>query len=247
MNELLDAQDIVGSKARCEMLVSPVIDGYVLQDTMENSYVKGNFQKVPILVGSNANETAFITCTQFNETANVTQVEAFFKTLYNTTIINDIHRIYGSIVDYNSPLIYLNIVFSDSWAHCGSRRIVSHFTNYGVPSFWYTYNHVLPVTPPCQGAFHVAELLMIFPYLLPYLYPHYSFTPLEEQLSTDMILYWTNFIRTSNPNNGSNLTLWDNYHTSLDNDFVLDINLRMRTSYYNFSCSQLWDRYVGTI
>ncbi|CAF2049130.1 unnamed protein product [Rotaria magnacalcarata] len=247
VDEILDAQDMVAYKARCRMLVSPVIDSYVLKDTMENSYVKGDFQKVPILVGSNANETAFVTCTQFNETANVTQVEAFLKTLYNTTIINDINTIYGPIFDCKSPLTYLNIVYSDSWAHCGSRRIVSYFTNYGVSSFWYTYNHILPVTPPCQGAFHVAELLMIFPFLVPYLYPHYSFSPLEEQLSTNMILYWTNFIRTSDPNNGSNLTSWDNYRASLDNDFVLDINLRMRTFYYNFTCSLLWDRYAVII
>ncbi|CAF3396204.1 unnamed protein product [Rotaria socialis] len=246
VDQILIAQDTVASKSISGIVASPVIDNYVLDDIMENSYMKGNFQKIPILVGSNANETSLFTCPLFNGTANTTQVEAFFKTIYNDSIINDLANTYGSIFSCNNPLTYLNIVYSDSWAHCGSRRVASHFASHGLPSFLYTYDHVLPVTPSCVGVFHVAELLMLFPSLLHYMYPNYNFTDSEQQLSTNMILYWINFIRTSNPNSSRNLTVWDSYRSSCDNDFVLDTNLRMRNYYYNFTCSNLWDRYAVT-
>jgi carboxylesterase type B len=92
----------------------PVIDGYVLNDIMENYYARGNFQKMPILIGTTANETTMITCSIFNDTANGAQVQAFFKTLYNTTIVDEIPTIYGPISASNNPLTYLNIVYSDS-------------------------------------------------------------------------------------------------------------------------------------
>ncbi len=167
---------------------------------MENNYAKGNFQKIPKLIGSNRNEASLFTCPVFHETANTTQVQEFFNTEYNATIVSEIPTIYGPISAYNNSLTYLNIVYSDSWGHCGSRRIVSKFSSYGLPSYFYTYNHLLPAASSCLGVTHAAELPMLFPSRLPYLYPNYNFTALEQQLSTNMMLYWANFIYTSNPN-----------------------------------------------
>jgi len=131
---------------------------------MENNYAKGNFQKIPILIGSTTSETSLFTCPVFNQTANTTQVQAFFNTAYNATIVSEIPTIYGPISAYDN--------------HCGSRRIASKFSSYGVPSYFYTYNHLLPVASSCLGVIHAAELPMLFPSLLPYLYPNYNFTAL---------------------------------------------------------------------
>jgi carboxylesterase type B len=246
VEQILTVQNIIASKSIFGSSAIPVIDGYVLNDIMENIYVKGNFQKVPILIGSNTNETSLFTCPIFNQTANITQVQEFFNMVYNTTIISDIPTIYGPISAYDDPLTYLNIVYSDSWLHCGSRRIASRFASLGLPSYFYTYNHLLPVAPSCFGVAHAAELPMLFPLLLPFLYPNYTFTPSELQLSTNMILYWANFIHTSNPNHIGGPANWDAYAISSDNDFVLNINPRMRNYYYNATCSRFWDLYAVT-
>jgi carboxylesterase type B len=246
VNQILTVQDTIASKSIFDATASPVIDGYVVNDIMENNYARGDFQKVPILIGSNTNETSLFTCPIFNGTANNTQVQAFFNILYNATIVAEIPTIYGSISAYNNSLTYLNIVFSDSWAHCGSRRIASKFSTYGVPSYLYTYNHLIPTAPSCFGVAHAAELPMFFPSLLPFLYPNYNFTALEQQLSTNMMLYWANFIHKSNPSYTGNPANWDAYLTSADNDFVLDINPRMRNYYYSPICSRLWDLYAVT-
>jgi carboxylesterase type B len=246
VEQILTVQNIIASKTIFSVSASPVIDGYVLNDIMENSYAKGNFQKIPIMVGSNTNETSLFTCPVFNMTANTTQVQTFFDAVYNTTIVSEIPTHYGPISAYDNPLTYLNVVYSDSWLHCGSRRIASQFFSHGVPSYFYTYNHLIPVTPYCLGVTHAAELPMIFPFLLPFLYPNYTLTPLELQLSTNMMLYWANFIRTSNPNYIGNPANWDAYMISSDNDFVLDINPQMRKNYYNATCTRFWDLYAVT-
>ncbi|CAM2729777.1 unnamed protein product [Rotaria socialis] len=214
-----------------------------LNDIMENYYARGNFQKVPILIETTANETTTVICQIFNGTANSVQVQAYFKILYNTTIIDEILKIDGPISALNNPLTYLNIVFSDSWMHCGSRRIASTFSSYGLPSYLYTYNHVLTVTPSCLGATHAAELSMFFPSYLRYFLRNYTFTALDQQLSTNMMLYWANVIYNSNPNYSRNSTNWDVYHNVIDNDFFLEINSQMRNHYYNPTCSRFWGRF----
>ena len=212
----------------------------------KNYYAKGHFQKVPLLIGSTTNETSIFTCSVFNGTANSTQVQEFLNTQYNTTIVDEIPKIYGPVSTYDNPLTYLNIVFSDAWAHCGSRRMASKFSIYGPPSYLYTYNHIIPVAPPCWGVPHAAELPMIFPSFLSVFFPNYNFTALEQQLSRNMMLYWANFIRSGNPNYNGSPAKWDTYLTSSDDDFVLDINPRMRNDYYDPPCSRLWDLYAVT-
>lgn len=246
VEEILKIQDIIAAKNIFGASASPVIDDYVLTEIMENSYAKGNFQRVPVLIGSNKNETSLFTCPYFKEVANETQVQAFFNLIYNATIVSAIPNFYGPISAYNNPLAYLNTVYTDSWAHCGSRRIAYRFSSYGLPSYLYTYNHLIQAGSSCLGVAHALELLMIFPDLIPAFYPGYHFNALEEQLSKEMMLYWASFIRTSNPNYSGNPANWDAYTSTSDNDFVLDINPQMRERYYNFTCSDLWDLYAVT-
>ena len=246
VDEILTIQRIMSSKSIFGVSATPVIDGYVLNDIMENNYARGSFQKVPTLIGSNTNETSLFTCSVFNYSATTAQVQAFFDMAYNATIVSEIPSIYGSISAYDNPLSYLNTVYSDSWCHCGSRRIASKFADYGQSSYLYTYDHLIPVAPSCFGLAHAAELPMLFPSLLPYLYPNYNLTALEQQLSTDMILYWASFIRTSDPNYAGSPTHWEAYRNTYDDDFLLDINPRMRNYYYNATCSRLWDLYAVT-
>jgi carboxylesterase type B len=246
VDQILTVQTTIASQSLFEVAGFPVIDGYVLNDIMENNYARGDFQKVPILVGATTNETSVITCPYFNNSANTAQVQAFFDLIYNATMINKIPDIYGPISTYKNPLTYLNTVYSDSWAHCGSRRMAAEFSTHGVLSYLYTYNHLVPVTPLCLGIAHGTELAMLFPDFFHPFYPNYNFTELEQQLSTNMILYWANFIHTSNPNFAGSLAYWDAYVVTSDNDFVLDVHPQMRNYYYNVSCSQLWDPYAVT-
>lgn len=244
VSQILEVQNILASQSLFGISASPVIDGYVLTDTMEDNYVKGYFQKVPLLVGSNTNETSVFTCPFFNSTATVSQVQAFFNRVYGSSITNKIPTVYGPISAYDNPLSYLNTVFSDSWGHCGSRRVASTFSSYSLPSYFYTYNHLLSAAPSCYGVAHAAELPMFFRSVLLDLYPNYNFTTSEQQLSQHMILYWANFIHNSNPNYNGDPETWTTYQTSSDNDLVIDVNSQMRNHYYNATCSGLWDKYA---
>jgi len=246
VKEILKVQGTISAKSLFGVAARPVIDDYVLNDIMENNYARGNFQKVPVLIGSNTNETSLFTCPHFGGSATIDQVQEFFTTIYNTTIINQIPDIYGPISTASNPLTYLNIVYSNSWAHCASRRIAAKFASHQIASYLFTYNHLIPVSSSCHGVSHAAELPMLFPSFLHVLFPNYNLTAEEQQLSTNMMLYWANFIRTSNPNFEGSLANWDAYSLISDNDFVLDIQPRTRNYYYNATCSRFWDLYAVT-
>ena len=243
VQQILTVQNIVASKSIVTMAASPAIDGYALDDTMENNIAKGNFKRVPVLVGSTGNETSIFTCRIFNDTATISQVEAFFNRIYNATIIDKIPDVYGPISTVDNPLSYLNNVYSDSWAHCGARRLAAKFSHYNLSTYFFTYNHPLRVLPPCYSAFHGGDVLMFFLSFLDGSGLNVNFTREEQQLSTNMMLYWANFIYSSNPNFQGSLTYWDAFSITADNDLVLDIEPYRRNHYYNRSCSNLWDLY----
>ena len=242
---ILAVQNILASQNMFGAFATLTIDGYVLDNTLEYNYAKGAFQKMPLLIGTNTNETSFFTCQYFNQTASIAQVQAFFIQTYGSAIASEIAIVYGSISSYSNPLAYLNTVFSDSWVHCGSRRMASTFSSYGLPSYLYTYDYLLPATSSCFGVPHAAELPMLFPSILPGLYPNYNLTTSDQQISKNMILYWANFIHSSNPNFNGALANWDPYRSSLDDDFVIDGGPYMRHHYYNATCSRLWDHYAS--
>ncbi|CAF1480081.1 unnamed protein product [Adineta ricciae] len=244
VDRILEIQDVV-SKHNTGVITMPVIDDYVIDDFMENKLAKGDFHKVPLLIGSNTNETSSLVCPIFNGTANRTQMETFLSTIYNSTILNEIPTVYGPISASKNPLTYVNIVYSDSWAHCGSRRMAARFSDYGLSSYFYTYNYILPVAPTCFGVSHTAELTMFFPSILSLLYPHYKLTTSEQELARDMILYWVNFIRSSNPNYRTSAINWNIYLTSSDNDLVLDMDSHMRNQYFSDVCINIWDRHAA--
>jgi carboxylesterase type B len=129
---------------------------------------------------------------------------------------------------------------------CGSRRIASKFSSYGLPSYLYTYNHRLSATSSCSGVAHASELPMLFPSYLTYFLRNYTLTSTDQQLSTNMMLYWAHFIHNSNPNYNGSPAIWDVYRNSTDNDFVPDVNPQMRSNHYNPTCSRLGDRYAVT-
>ena len=246
VDQILKIQDVITDQSLFGTAAVPVIDGYVLDDIMENYYARGQFQRVPALIGSTTNETSLFTCPYFHGSATVDQVEDFFSKVYNTTIINQLSTIYGSITSYNNPLSYLNTVYSDSWVHCGSRRVAAKFSSSGLPSYLFTYNHLIPVAAACLGVAHAAELPMLFPGTLSNMFPNYNLTEQEQQLSKNMMLYWASFIRTSNPSYVGAPTRWDSYQIISDNDLVLNIQSNMRNYFYNSTCSGLWDFYAVT-
>ena len=240
---ILAAQNILGSKNVFDISATPINDGYVLNSTWEDGFANGTFQKVPLLIGTDTNETSLFTCPLFNRVATIGQVHAFLLQLYGSAIANAIPNVYGAISSYANPLAYLNTVFSDSWLHCGSRRAAFASSRYGAPTYLYTYNHAMGNTPPCFGVPHAAELPMLFPSILPFLYPNYNLTASEQQLSKILMLRWANFIDASDPNYNEAPVKWTPYNSASDGDFVLDVSSSMRYLYYNSSCSRLWDRY----
>jgi carboxylesterase type B len=71
VKQILSVQGIIASKSIFGVAATPVIDDYVLNDIMENNYARGNFKKVPVLIGSTTNETNLFTCAHFHDSATI--------------------------------------------------------------------------------------------------------------------------------------------------------------------------------
>ena len=65
-----------------------------------------------------------------------------------------------------------------------------------------------------------------------------QFTPAEEQLSDQMIGYWTNFAKTGNPN-GDDLPLWPPYDATTENTIALDTPITVLAGYHRGQCQFL--------
>lgn len=87
--------------------------------------------------------------------------------------------------------------------------------------YFYLFDHKSPFSDPrYKGASHTEDLPYIFgfptEYASKYELANISITEHEFALSKKMMIYWTNFAKTGNPNNGtkaSSLTVWPEYDT----------------------------------
>jgi carboxylesterase type B len=222
--------------------VFPTIDGYVLTDTLDNILAKGLFLDVPLLIGSTTNETSEFTCPLFGGSANTTQVQDYLINLYGSSLADEVVNFYGTIPSSDS-LSYLNTVFSDSLFHCTARRTAESLTSSGQHVYLYTFNLPLPLMPACYGVSQGSELTMLFP-TFNGTNGRYNLMTSSEQLSENMVLYWANFITNGDPNFAGAPTVWKSYNITSDDDLVIDVAPFMRHSFYNATCSGLWDQIV---
>lgn len=142
-----------------ELIYAPIVDGYVLRETIDKSVENGNIAKVPMIIGST------------KEDITVTKEEAELQD----------SKINKSCIEWS----LMNEKINEN------------------PSYVYYFKRDLPGDN--AGAFHSAELWYMFGTL------DKCWRPMEKEdfnLSKEMILYWSNFIKSSNPN-GEGLELWE--------------------------------------
>ncbi|EFC40261.1 predicted protein [Naegleria gruberi] len=218
---------------------NPIVDGYVLTDTPDNNFAKGYFLKVPLIIGTVSNETTYFTCPLFNYYASVSQVENFLTAQYGSSIFSKIVQFYGPVPSTQS-IQYLNNVFNDAAFRCSSRRDSVQYANRGIPSYLYNFNRNL-ISNQCLGVYHGLDLVFLFPAFSPY-----GLFGVDKILSKQMILYWTNFIVSGNPNYNNSPSQWNSYSTLKDNELSIDLTSQQVTITSIDVCTQFWDKLAVT-
>ena len=200
----------------------PVIDGYVIPQSPFLAFQEGNQAKVPVLLGSNADEGTLIYPIfetpfaeyRYDSLANDKLPEKFYEEFPETS--DQIISLYPGI-EYRDQKAEVDLL-GDSmfgskvrhYAECASKTQEVYF---------YFFKRVPLSSSQTSGAGHAAELPFV----------HGTSTPLlpmsheDKKLSSVMVDYWTQFAKTGNPN-GSGHPEWPTFINSNPMNMSFDRN-----------------------
>ncbi len=220
----------------------PTLDNFIFEDYPINVIQSGDYNQVPLIVGSNANESslsspAVVLPFMVNVLVNTTIPPAFQDALYQLYPI-------GSTND-SARMAYIDIL-TDVQFTAPARRIAQCVSNNQLePVFRYFFEHNHAGFFGNYGAYHGIELFYLFNVWEPPNIPFGSFHTTDDELVSEaMLQYWVNFANTGNPNNGD-LANWPPYEADKDcyltfESPIVDDNCGLRTAKSDF-----WDDLVG--
>ena len=185
---------------------SPVVDGYVLPESVADIFAEDKQNHVPLITGWNADES-FIASIK-NKDDYKKQVEQ----QYGADAENFL-KYFPAETDEQAARSQVEISRNQIFALSGYNwaNMQSKYAN--SPVYVYNFNRKVPATAEYAkfGAFHTAEV----PYVMNNLKTLKN-RPLEEEdykLANMMCDYWVNFVKTGNPN-GAGLSEWPKYNTT---------------------------------
>lgn len=198
------------------------IDGYVLNDSVMNVILSGKQQKVPLMIGSNANEILTIEpmflrgMKKISDLTYQNMVKNFFKTSDPSKIL----EVYNKH-KFGSNFKALKVLLEDSLFHAPVHMVSKAMEDQN-PGTVFTYHYAKSVLGLKAG--HGAELFHLFgkENLLSLLtFPNNPFgflTPSEKAFSRMFRRYWTQFAHEQDPN-----SLQNPYWPTYDSGLVLNI------------------------
>jgi para-nitrobenzyl esterase len=192
---------------------SPIIDGYVLPESIFTLFKNGKENRVDLLTGWNQDE-GFV----FEQAKSAEDFRKEAAQKYGTDAAEFL-KYYPAGTDAEAARSQLNF----------SRDMIFGMQNYvwanmevaqGMRVYVYRFARKPPATGEYvkYGAFHTAEV--------PYAYDNLAFVnrpwePVDHALATEMSAYWVNFAKTGDPN-GAGLPVWSRYTMTDKQIMVLD-------------------------
>jgi para-nitrobenzyl esterase len=183
----------------------PDIDGLVLTQSLKTAFATGQFNQVPVMVGTNHDEWRLFVGLAELEGAPVTAANyqaTIAATLGLPAAAAAVIAAQYPLSAYPSPAVAMGAVGTDAIFACPALTADQSLSKY-VPTYAYEFNDenapeisLPPVSFP-YGAAHATEL----PYLFSFSNVAYPavLTPPQQQLAAAMKQDWTNFARQGSP------------------------------------------------
>ena len=227
VQDLLAANLQPGVVSGGKFQVGLMADGTTIPEPMRNLFAAGNFNRVPIINGTNRDEYDWFQAMAEIITGHVVTASEYPGRLVSTfgaTVAPTVLALYP-LNKFPSPSNALAAAIGDNAFVCnGNRRTNRVLTRFVKDVYGYEFD--VPTSPspwpvvsfPYQSA-HTIEIQYLFP-----LFHGGSGTPHElngqqKQLARQMVQYWTTFARTGTPN--SSLPFWHRYDANVDNEISL--------------------------
>ena len=203
-----------------QMNWQPVVDNVVFNNFPRQLIQSGNFNKVPLIIGSNADEMSLSapkTVLPFMVTALIkSSVPQQYQTLAN--------ELYPAGTNSDEARKSYIGLLTDAQFTANARRTaqcVSVNQTEPVWRYFFTHRHTIPQLETL-GSYHGMELFYVFNnWENTLLGSGFLFKPEDKAVQDAMLKYWVNFAATGNPN-GEKLANWPLYRSS--NDCFLEIN-----------------------
>lgn len=193
----------------------PCVDGWLLPDSVSALFTAGDYNQVPVLLGSNANEMTSLT-----PPGTIPKTKDDLDAWVAETYGNNTDEFY-SYYPVNGPYGVRDAFLAarrDTWFTLGMRTWARNVTAHGEPAYLYFFTKHPPVSGQSYlKAFHGAEISYVFGNLDA---TDGDFTEADFALADTVSSYWVNFARQGDPN-GDSLPLWPPYN--LDNEPFIDL------------------------
>jgi para-nitrobenzyl esterase len=232
----------------------PFVDGALLTQTMSAAFASGEFNRVPVISGTNHDEYRLFVALDYDLVGNPiltsTQYDAATTALWGPALAPPVLAFYP-FASYPFGGEALGASGTDGLFSCPARNAGQALSKF-VPTYTYEFND--ENAPPSQssfgglltfplGAYHSAEVSYLFKagniFGLPEL-----LSPMQRRLSHAMVSYWTQFAKTGDPNS-SGEPLWSPYSASTDQFQSLIPPVPVVESNFDSShqCSTFWDTF----
>ncbi len=176
-----------------------IVDGWVVQDQPAISFKMRRQARVPVLVGSNANETTVFgkpspLATTDSRPKNVAEYRHWLANEFRE-FAGDVWKAYPATSDAEVENVFLRMNTDYDFGF-GSYALAKAMSDEGQPAYLYYFTYVGRDPFAVLGAFHSEELMFIGDSYWKSWVPNSD----DEKLSEIMGDYWVQFAKSGNPN-----------------------------------------------
>ena len=212
--ELIEARPPVVDVAGASDPLQPYPDGYILAGQPDQVMAAGEHNRVPVIVGANADETS--------QSAPMVATAQAYEALMRAQLgpLADRALELYPVDDYDSPRDAYVQVSGDAKFVCGARRAAAAAERGGSAAFYYHFDQNLTNAPQQArfGAFHGIELFFVWQRMR---LAGYRPSPEELALSEAMGHYWTSFAATGVPSAPDDVE-WPTYDAEGDRAMLFE-------------------------